>query len=203
MVLERSRRKRQVVTLLRAIVIALGLAALFWLLGLFYGLGYFGGASTSVVSKDPFGFWLVRADCDITFNPFLYSFSWLTGNGYISPSFLYVSVPTYFGGPVDSPYGGHYLDIVWRNTEDLEEEATLIAVLSQIYVNIPFNFAVVLTIELAKIRDLYFCLIGGILGFPLGGSVGAVVGFFVATLAMIFIIPKLRKGTFGTKPRIR
>jgi len=85
------------------------------------------------------------------------------------------------------------LSTVWRNPEDLEEEAIVRAVLNQIYINIPFNFAVVLAIELAKIRDFYLSLISGILGFPLGGPVGAVVGLFAGALMIILVIPKLRK----------
>lgn len=191
-----DKRKRKFLSFIRKLVIGLLFTGLFALLSIFPNLGYFGEASTSVKAKDPTGFWLVSANCNVTYNPFLYSFSWLLRSGSFSGlTFTFVSYPTYGGGPTPSP--------LWRTPKELEEEAILGLILDQVFLNLPFNFILLLVIEFGKLRELYICLFGGIIGFPFGGMVGfpvggvigAVTGFSVGILVIVFLLPKLKKNT--------
>jgi len=192
-----NKRKAQVFSYLRKIAIALGIAALFFILSLYPSLGYFGEADTSVRARDPMGFWLVYAKANMTYNPFLYSLTWLRGEGILTDrSFIFISYPVYVGG-------GEGSHPVWRTPQELEEEATIRLVLSQLYLNLIYNFAIVLVIEIGKLRSLYFCLIGGIIGFPIGGiggipfgaTLGAVAGFVGGILSIIFVLPRLRNNS--------
>jgi len=178
--------KRQIVFFGKKIVIASGITLFFALLAIFVQLGYFGTAHTEVRERQPSGYWLVDVSCNISYNPFLYAFSWSTGNGQFSDDFLMVSEPTYVGG-------GDIRYPVWRTPADLEEEAVLSLVLRETFINIPFNFVAILAIELTKTHDLYFCLFGGIIGFPIGKVVGSIVGFSAGALLMLVVLPRLKK----------
>jgi len=182
----RTIEKRQIMLFGKKIVIALGISLFFALLAIFAQLGYFGTAHTEVRERQPSGYWLVDASCNISYNPFLYAFSWSTGRGQFSDDFLMVSAPTYVGG-------GDIRYPVWRKPADLEEEAILLLVLRETFINIPFNFVAILAIELTKTHDLYFCLLGGIVGFPIGKVVGSIVGFSVGALLILFVLPRLKK----------
>lgn len=178
-----AKPKGKLLSYVKKIVVALGIALLFALLGIFSGLGYLGEADVQEVDRDPSGFWWVHAQCNISYNPFLYSFLWLGGQGYFSGNVVYLSVPTYVGSEFKFP--------LWRSSAELEEEVILRLVLNNLLVNIPFNFAILVMIELMKIRDLYLCLFGGIVGFPIGGPIGAVAGFFSGVLVVMLVVPRL------------
>jgi len=156
------------------------------LLSIFPNFGYSAKARTSVEAKDVLGWWYVIADCNITFNPFLYPFSWLIGSGRFSGSHRFVSMPIWTGGEFPHPAP--------RTPKDLEGEAIMSLVLSQVNINIIYNFIVLLTIKLLKMQDLYFCLIAGIAGFPIGGLMGALSGFLIGLSVIAFIMLRSRKG---------
>lgn len=191
----KNKRKAQVFSYLRKIAIALGIAALLFILSLFPNLGYFGEAK---IERQPLalGVWMISARGNITYNPFLYSLSWLRGQGSLSMfKFTYNSFDEFGGGEFKSP--------VWRSNQELADEAILKLVLSQIYINLIYNLAIVLVIEIGKLRSLYFCLIGGIIGFPIGGisgipvgaTLGAVAGFVGGILSIIFVLPRLKNNS--------
>lgn len=172
----------------------MGIALLLFLLSLFPNLGYYGEVETSVGARSPTGFWLVQARANMTYNPFLYSLSWMQGEGVLSDrTFTFVSYPTYVGGEFKFP--------LWRTPSELEDEAILRLVLSQMYNNLLYNIAVLLLIEFGKLRSLYFCLLGGIIGFPLGGiwgfpleaTIGSFIGFLTGILFILFVFPRLKK----------
>lgn len=171
---------------MRKLAVALAIAGLFALLSIFPRIGYLGEADVKVIARDPFGFWLVLARCNMSYNPFLYGFSWLAGSGQFSGTFRYVSVPTYAGGGFPAP--------VWRNTPELQDEALIRLVLTQLYMNIPYNFIILLVVELTRMRDVYLCLIGGVIGFPFGGPLTALAGFFAGVFLIVFIMPRVRRG---------
>lgn len=156
------------------------------LLSIFPNLGYFAKARTSVEAKDVLGWWYVIADCNITLNPFLYPFSWLIGSGHFSGSHRFISMPIWTGGEFPHP--------ALRTPKDLQEEAIMSIVLSQVNINIIYNFIVLLTIKLLKMQDLYFCLIVGIAGFPVGGLMGALLGFLAGLSVIVPIMLRSRKG---------
>lgn len=170
---------------MRKLMVALGITIFFTLLSIFPSIGYFGEARTSVLAGDRYGFLTVCAYPNITFNPFLYPFTWLTENGRPSNSFLFISKPNYY-------VTGESAHPIPRTPEDLEEEAILTAVVRQLYINIPFNFFMLLVIGLVEIQDLYLCLWIGALGFPVLGVLGAFLGFFATLLLTIVVTRRLR-----------
>jgi len=172
------------ISYLRKVVLALGITVFFSILSLFPSLGYFGEASTSKLGYGSEGVgWLkVSANCNMTYNPFLYSFTWLGGRGVSSDSFIFWSKPTWTTGGIE-----------WRSPEDLRDEAIIRTVLGQLLVNIPFNFILILLIVLTRMQDLYLCLIVGIIGFLLGGPIGAFASFFAGLSFIVLIRLRLVK----------
>lgn len=134
---------------------------------------------------------MLDASFNATFSPFLYPFSWMSGYGSPSGAFRTVSVPTYVGGEFKRP--------AWRKPAELEDEVMIKVVVSEVPINILLNFVVLLAVELTKMRSFYFCLVGGILGFPLGGLIGAVVGFIVGLFLILYVMPKVKGRPYATK----
>jgi len=189
-----STPRGKVTLLLKRIVISLGISLLFALFAIIPRLGYFGEADVTVIERHWTGFWRLDVKFNATVSPFLYPFSWLSGYGSPSGAFRTVSVPTYIGG-------GEFSYPAWRTPADLEDEVMTKVIISEVPINILFNFGVILAVELTKLRRLYFCILGGIVGFPIGGPIGAVVGFFVGTLLLIYVIPTIMKSPYGAKIR--
>ncbi len=177
------RRRQQIVSVLRQILIAFGIAALFALLSIFPSLGYHGSASTEVVDRDYLGFWIVDANYSIALNPVLYPFSWASGRGSYSSAFQFVSVPTYSGYEYRFP--------VWRSSAELNEEAIIIVLIQNIIRNFVPNVFVLTAIGFLRRQALYFVLFGGIIGFAVGSAIGSVVGLSVAALIVYFIVPRV------------
>lgn len=188
--------KKQIVFFGTKIIIVLGITLSFALLAIFAGTGYSGAAHTKVIERDPSGYWLVDASCNITYNPFLYAFSWSTGRGRFLANFTFVSTPTFVGG-------GETRHPLWRTPADLDEEATLAVILTEVFINVPCNFVIILAIELTKTRYFYFGLFGGTIGFSAGKVVGSIVGFFVGALLIAFVLPRLRKSPHVIRLRDR
>jgi len=172
------------ISYLRKVVLALVLTGFFSLLSFFPSLGYFGEAYASKLyyGSEGAGWLKVHADCNMTYNPFLYSFSWLGGRGISLDSFDFWSKPLWTTG-----------GIAWRSLEELGEEAIIRTVLGQLSINIPFNFILILLIGLTEMQDLYLCLIVGIIGFPIGGPIGAFASFFAGLSCVVFIRLRLVK----------
>jgi len=156
-------------------------------------LSYFGKAQVKVLERHWTGYWLFDANFSVTFNPFIYPLSWLRGYGNPSGAYLFISEPTYVGGEFKYP--------AWRLPADLEDEVMIKVTLQEIPLNILFNFGLFLMVELTRLRVLYFCMLGGVLGFPIGGSIGSVIGFFVGALLGVYVIPRIVKSTYGARVR--
>jgi len=174
------------VSLLRKFLIAGGITLLFLILATLPQMGYFGDAHVHVRERNQFGFVLVDADCNVSFNPFLYSLSWMSGRGQYSVSFSLISVPTYVGG-------GDFRYPVWKSQSELEDEAIITLILHEIPLNVICSFFILLTIELMKMRQLYISLASGIVGFPFGGPIGSFIAFFFGLVLAFWLLPKLRK----------
>lgn len=179
-----SARREKTKSLVTKIAIAFGISLLFALLAIIPPLGYTGKAQVKVLERHWTGYWLFDANFSITFNPFVYPLSWLIGYGNPSGAFLFISAPTYVGG-------GDFTYPVWRSPADLEDEAIIKITLKEIPLNILYNFGVFLVVELTRLRVLYFCILGGVLGFPIGGLIGAVIGLSVGALLGIYVIPRI------------
>ncbi|UCB61055.1 MAG: hypothetical protein JSW72_03085, partial [Candidatus Bathyarchaeota archaeon] len=111
-----------------------------------------------------------------TYSPFLFSFTWLSGNGVYSGDFLFLSKPPYH------VYGPRVL----------EDEALHRAVLGQLRINIVFNFVLLLILGLMEVEDIYVCMIVGALSFPIAGLLGAFAGFIAAVVVVSYV--KFRHG---------
>lgn len=177
--------------LLRRIIVAGGFALLMAVVAILPRLGYIGDALAVPVEKHPTGFWWVDIDCNMSYNPFVYAFSWVSGRGQVSRSFSIISVPTYAGGEFKQP--------VWRSDSELAEEGILTLILYEVPINILPNFFILIAIELLRTRELYICLIGGIFGFPFGGPIAAFIGFFSGVLTVFLVLPRLKKSGMFAK----
>jgi hypothetical protein len=170
----------------KRLVVALGIMMLFAILATIPGLGYFGGARTRVVQFGDWGLWTVDAHCDICFNPFLYPFSWVRGSGHYSGNFTFYSIPTFAGG-------GESWFPVWRMPKDLEDEAVLIKITSEIPMNMPYVLIILIGVSMLIGWNSYLYFIGGLVGFMLGAIWGAVIGFVAGALVIVYVIPRIRK----------
>ncbi len=179
--------EKRLIPFVRKLIIAGAIAAFFAVFAVFPRMGYFCEVDIvpEDVKKDPFGLWLMPVSCNMSYNPFLYPSSWLVGRGQLSIGFWMYSVPEYVGGEFPS--------LVWRSEADLEEEAILVLILNEMPMNVISNLLIFLGVELLKLRELYACLFGGVIGFPFGGPIGAFIGFFVGTFAVLFVWPKLKE----------
>jgi len=160
----------------RKLITTICVVTIFTLLSIFPNFSFVGEASIRIEDAEASGFLWVRAFTNITYNPFLYTFSWLSGNGISSGSFLFLSKPPYH------IYG----------VRNLEDEAIHHAILDQLHISIIFNLVLLLILGLLEVQDIYICMIIGAIGFPLGGLLGALAGF-IATLIIVSYI-KLRHG---------
>jgi len=165
----------------------MGITVFCALLLVFPNFGYVGEADVSVERTDRLGYQYVRADVDLTYNPLLYSLSWLTGNGHFSGPYLFVSKPIFESG-------GLGLRPRRKRPSEIGQEVISSLVSRQFSVNVVGNFIILLLIKLMKMQDLYLCLIVGTIGFVAGGFIGAIFGFLVALLAIAFVMLRLKKG---------
>jgi hypothetical protein len=173
----------------RRFIIASGFTLLLGLLSIFSGLAYSGNAR--IVASYP-NEQLLYIDSEIvsnvTYNPFLFPFYWLTGKGLSSYHFMMRSVP------VAATQNG----VAWPRAKDITDDAMLIISLNALFANILYNFVILLAAELLKIRRVYFCLLGGMIGFPLAGPIGSLISFFTAVLLVVLIMPKFKKNKYFT-----
>jgi hypothetical protein len=167
--------------------VALLVTALFGLFAIFQGLGYYGKATVQVIDRENSGFWVVNASVDILYDPFLYPFAWLSGQGHLVADFTMVSIPTYSRGEG----GGTYP--VWRTPAELADDAITLRTLDELITNVPYVFLIVLVVGLVAGWDSYLYFIGGMVGFAVGGVLGTVVGFFTGAFLIFYILPRLKK----------
>jgi hypothetical protein len=169
--------------------IAVGIALFAALISLFSGLAYTGNAHIEAQYPNNVLLYIDSLiNANITYNPFLFPFYWLTGRGLSSYQFLMRSMPI-----SASQYG-----VVWPMKTDITDDAMLALSVDAALGNIPYNFIILLAVELLKIRRVYFCMLGGILGFPLGGPVGSLIGFFTIVFVVVLIMPRLKKRDYLT-----
>ena len=164
--------------------IALLIALLFVLLSIFPTLGYQGEAKINDLYRNwQLLYMEVDISANITYNPFLFSLSWLTGNGIVSTRFM-------MRAPPKSAVQGM---VSWASLQEVEEDALIMLMLNTVFLNLPYNFIIVLAIELLEKRILYLCLFGGMIGFILGGLVGSLVCFIGGVFVVGIVMPRLRR----------
>jgi|GEM_PF-5764618 hypothetical protein len=190
-------RRETVLSIFRKLFGAIGLTMLFAVVSIFPCLGYVGEAQVSVEGSDPLGWLLVRAKCNMTYNPLIFPLTWLSGRGVYSGSFLFWSKPTYYGGQWNARTGAANIGIVWRAPDELENEAISLHFLDEFYKNIPFILILFFVIGLLNVQDLYLALAFGIFGFPLFGTIGTLLFFSAGYLGLILL-----KNRFGLEEEV-
>jgi hypothetical protein len=165
-------------------LIALGISLLLALLSIIPGIGYHGEAYINDFERNPrYLFTDVNVTTSITYNPFLFPFSWLTGNGQAGLHFMMRVAPQ-----------GAFMGMVsWESFEEMKQDALLIVTINALFVNTPYIFLILLAIEIMRLRPLYISLVGGIIGFLAGGPIVAIATFLTATFLLWPLISKLKK----------
>ena len=176
-----SNWKHKIIVYLKKSLVPLGITLLFALFSLYPRLAYNGEAQINNVYRN---FQLLYQDvditCNVTFNPFLFPLSWLTGRGQVSQRFLMRTVPK----------AVTQFTIVWPSPEEIKDDALLIVTLNSLFINIPYNFVIFLAIEIIKLRIIYFFFFAGIIGFLVGSLTGALVGSLIG-LIIIFLLKEV------------
>jgi hypothetical protein len=180
--------------ILKALAISVALALFLSLLGFFGGLGYhINRIEEKSFVRTPDGFANATFIADLVYNPILYPFYWLVGNGHPSGTFGMIVIPEGYPVIVDPthpeerglgrPFYGAY-------SRDRYPEY-LIAMSS--WATLP-NFLVLLfimmAVEISRARGIYLILLAGILGFYAVALVGAVAAVVVAS-AILLLLSKL------------
>ena len=171
----------------RKVVIVVCMTLLLALLGLFTGLGYH-VRSIEEVSFIPHAQWNfaeVIVDCDIVYNPFLFPFYWIVGDGHLDGNFSMMFVaeaysPGEFGGPIFGLKPQDRLDVyvmrmvIWGFTP-----------------NLVLLFLLALLIEVMRKRVFYLAIFSSTIGFAVSGIIGAIAGLFVGSFVVAYILLRM------------
>jgi len=166
------------------VLVALGITLCLVFLSIFPDIGYHGSARVNRTSLRYYGLYaMVNYTYSIIFNPLTYPFTWLHGDGISSGDSSMMVLPE----------GTMYSRLRWPGWREMEADALT----QTVYFNIPPNFlmlfVIFIAIEFAKMRLLYVCLIGGIIGFIPGGVLGALITFSIGVFIVAFSMTKLNK----------
>lgn len=181
-------KNEKILSFARRLLVTIGILIVFTILSFYPNFSYF--AELRLISAESTfltGYLKVYADCNMTFNPFLHTFSWLTGNGYFSGNFSFISKPIYHTW-------GEGLRIEHRSFPDLEEEAVEHIALRQIRINVLYNFILFFIVGLLNWQDLYLSMIAGAIGFSIGGLTAAFAAFVPALAILAIINVRLGEG---------
>jgi hypothetical protein len=174
---------------LRKLGIAIALALVFALIGLNPDVGFrvHSLAQLSFLTHNQLGY----ADADVnfsaTYNPLLFPFYWVTGNGFVNGTFAIIYYPESVGA-------GDFAVPVWGyKPSDRYEQYTIEMTTWGFWPNVIILLLVTVFIEAARARVLYFALFSGILGFYFAELYGMVIGLVVGVILGLFIKFKLPK----------
>jgi len=142
---------------------------------------------------------VVLAKCDIAFNPFLYGLSWLAGEGWFVGNYTFTTSSVWY--LIQGSTGDYYLR--WRNRtpEEIKQEAISRLYLAQFNINLLFNVVIFFIIGLLKLHDIYLCIFGSVLGFLIGGPIGALLSFIATAIIVFYVKLKVWKEGLFTKMR--
>jgi len=186
---------------LRRAGFAILMAFFFAFLGLFGSLGYHvNSANESIKPSSNADYIDVSMSLDMTFNPLLYPFYWLLGNGHLSENrsgiialpqsaqaFPGYHPPSHIRNPSVPTFA--YL----TTKEERLETFILIAATREAVWNFVLLLAVTAVIETVKQRLLYLVLLSGIIGFCFGAITGMIASLIVGTILAILCRFKLAK----------
>ena len=170
--------KDQLAKVVKRLSIAIGVAMLLFLLGIFNGVGYsINSISESIITSPDRTFADVYVFFDATYNPILYPFYWLTGMGHTSENFT-SSYPLFIR-PNTIPYG-----FGWFTQQERYDSYTTHMATRSMYGNLATLLLVAVIIEAAKQRLLYVVLFSGAVGFWAGGVLGTFIGLLLSSIAI-------------------
>ena len=171
--------KDQLARVVRRLSIAIGVAMLLFLLGIFNGVGYNINSISERISPSPDRtFADVYVFFDATYNPILYPFYWLTGMGHTAENFT-SSYPLFIR-PNTIPFG-----FGWLSQQERYDSYTMHMATRNMYGNLATLLLVAVIIEAAKQRLLYVVLFSGVVGFWAGGVLGTFIGLLLSSIAII------------------
>jgi hypothetical protein len=184
-----SDAKSKLVRIGRKLVVAVLVAFLFTLLGVFQGLGYHVNNIQELSFERKWDLWdeaygVATFECDLTYDPLLCPFYWISGNGHVNGNFTMIYQPEYTtlqdpqthetgSTPYWSDRNGRYLDYVMA----LSYWGTLPNLLTLLFLTV--------IVEIVGKRILYAIIFCGILGFYALGLTGALVGVMIGCLAWL------------------
>lgn len=173
---------------LKRIVIVLGFTSFLVFLSIFPNVGYFGTANVDredvvKVYISPFErYAIVNYTYNITYNPFLFPLTWLRGGGHAS------GISSMLTLPKSIAMQGPFAVAKWPSLKELEENALISMVNFEILSNFLMLLVITFAIEFTKMRLIFICLVGGIIGFVPGGLFGTIAGLFIGVFIVAFVI---------------
>lgn len=177
------RRNKYVRVFLR-LAFAVVMAVFLVFLGTFEGVGYqvHRIQELSFVPNYNYGYADAAFTFDATYNPILFPFYWLVGQGHVSGNFSMKYLPQgyetgEYGGPI---YGQKPEDRYGNYASYMATWGTL--------ANLIIFLVVTVSIELLKHRILYALLFFGIAGFAVAGVVGVVGGLVLGVFAVLYLL---------------
>lgn len=202
-----SYSRASAVKVFKRAILAILMAFFLAFLGLFSNLAYHVNSANESIKSSPYSDYMdVTMSLDMTFDPLLYPFYWLTGNGHLSENQSgIVALPE----PAQPPRPGYHppshhrnLDPIFPFTttkeERLETFIMIVATREAVW-NFVSLLLVTAVIEIAKERLIYWVLFSGILGFCFGAITGMIGGLIVGTILAILYRFKLAKFNSITK----
>jgi len=177
------------VAILRKLLVAIAMAALFVLLGVFTSMGYrvHSISEVSFERHSMLGYADATFDCAMIFNPIVYPSYWAMNIGHISGRFSMIYVADAYSqhGDYSAPY--------WPPTpEGRYQTYILYLVTSNILPNLIFVFLLALTVEVIGKRELYIVVFAEMIAFAIGEIAGMVVGLTVGVALAWFIMSSPR-----------
>lgn len=175
-------------SIIRKFIVALLVAFLFTALGLFSGLGY----RVNSIEETSFaptrnGYANAVFECDMTFNPILYPFYWITRNGQVNGQFSMIYLPdsyvTYRDLQSGDTWGHAVYGVPWDRYADYVMFLTTWGTLPNLLTILFFT----IFIEIVGKRSIYIILLCGILGFYAMSLIGLLVGATTACLVLLLL----------------
>jgi hypothetical protein len=182
--------KDQLAKVVKRLSIAIGVAMLLLLLGIFNGVGYsINSISESISPSSDSAFADVSVSFDATYNPILHPFYWLTGIGHTSENITGI-LPV---GQTSSPLPSYHPPTHHRSTpsgrgwltqQERYDSYTMYMATRSVYGNLASLLLVAVIIEAVKQRLLYVVLFSGVVGFWAGGVLGTFIGLLLSSIAI-------------------
>jgi hypothetical protein len=200
-------KKDQLVKVVKRLSIAIGVAMLLFLLGIFNGVGYsINSISENISPSSDSAFANVSVSFDATYNPILHPFYWLTGMGHTSENITGIlpvgQIPTPLHGyhpPTPSP-GKLSFGRSWLSQQERYDSYTIYMALRGMYGNLATLALVAVIIEAVKQRLLYVVLFSGVVGFWAGGVLGTFIGLLLSSIAITVYKLKFAKANPAHMP---